>query len=447
MSGIVETDFAKKTSIGDLPIHIGDGNYSAKYPKSNDFLPSGVPFISASDLENGKIRPHNFRFISSEQHSKLSKGHLKFGDVLIVTRGNGVGGVSFVDKQFEGCNINAQLVLLRVDESELHCRFLYYLLSCPTYQLLLRTFGTGSAQPQIPIWSLKSIELQYPPYSDQRAIAAVLGALDDKIELNRRLNATLEAMARALFESWFVDFDPVRAKLDGRQPSGLDSGIAHLFPNSFQESDCGEVPRGWRCGTVGEIGARILDKVEDQSRWASEALIDLSRMPQRSVALGEWGLGAELTTSVTRFLPKDVLFGAIRPYFHKVGIAPMKGVTNVSVFVIRAKQSCDWPFLAALCSLDSTIAFATQLSKGTKMPVVGWSDFSRYPVVVPPLELRRAFEDIAAPLYERIISNVHQSRTLATLRDALLPKLLSGELSVAAEVTAAGATARTAAGA
>jgi type I restriction enzyme S subunit len=259
----------------------------------------------------------------------------------------------------------------------------------------------------------------------------VLGALDDKIELNRRMNATLEAMARALFQSWFVDFDPVRAKLDGRPPAALDPATAALFPEHLEDSPLGHIPKGWKCGTIGELAARILDKVDDPADWASEPLIDLSRMPQRSVALCDWGLGAELTTSVTRFLPRDVLFGAIRPYFHKVGIAPVTGVTNVSVFVVRARKSFDWAFLAALCSLDSTVEFATRVSKGTKMPVVGWPDFSNYSVVVPPAELRRKFADAVAPLYEGIIANIHQSRTLATLRDTLLPKLLSGELSVA----------------
>jgi type I restriction enzyme S subunit len=107
----------------------------------------------------------------------------------------------------------------------------------------------------------------------------------------------------------------------------------------------------------------------------------------------------------------------------------VSGVTNVSVFVVRARKSFDWAFLAALCSLDSTVEFATRVSKGTKMPVVGWPDFSNFSVVVPPADLRRQFTDTVAPLYERIIANVHQSRTLATLRDTLLPKLLSGEIS------------------
>ena len=207
-----------KGTIGELPIHIGDGNYSSKYPKSRDFLPSGIPFITASDLVGGRIRADNFRFISYQQHEELKKGHLKHGDVLVVTRGNGVGNVAFVDREYEGSNVNAQLVLLRAEEKEFHNRFLYYLLSSPLYRGLLKTFGTGSAQPQIPIWSLKRIELQYPRYSEQRAITHILGTLDDKIELNRRMNETLDAMVRAIFKSWFVAFDPVRAKAEGRDP-------------------------------------------------------------------------------------------------------------------------------------------------------------------------------------------------------------------------------------
>ena len=399
-----------------------------------DYVPSGVPVIRGQNLSNGKFVGGEFVFVTEEKADKLKSNLARPGDLVFTQRGNAVlhgGQVAIVpDKPFERYLVSQSQMKLTPDQTKVESRFLYFVFTSADYRHYLRSNAVVTGVPHINLGLLREYALSLPPLAEQKAIAAVLGALDDKIELNRRMNATLEAMARALFQSWFVDFDPVRAKLDGRSPAALDAATAALFPDHLEESPLGHIPKGWKCGTIGELGVRILDKVGKQSEWASEPLIDLSRMPQRSVALDEWGLGAELTTSVTLFLPKDILFGAIRPYFHKVGIAPVHGVTNVSVFVIRAKQAIDGAFLAVLCSLDSTVEFATRVSKGTKMPVVGWPDFANYPIIVPPLELRSAFGDVVAPLYDRIIANIHQSRTLATLRDTLLPKLLSGELSV-----------------
>ena len=244
-------------TLGELPIKIGDGNYSSKYPKASEFLSYGVPFISASDLVNGRIQSSNLRYISPNLHRILTKGHLKAGDILLVTRGNGVGLTAYVDSEYADANINAQLVLLRADNKELNSRFLYYLLSSPEYYGVLKAYGSGSAQPQLPIGSLLRVGIKYPQYQDQVAIADILGSLDDKIELNRRMNATLEESARALFKSWFVDFDPARAKMEGRQPEGIDAETAALFPDRLVESELGLIPEGWHIGALKHCCQRI----------------------------------------------------------------------------------------------------------------------------------------------------------------------------------------------
>ena len=410
--------------------------------KSGDFIETGVPVLKIKNVRLREVDTTEPAYIDQSVAKDTARYFCKTGDLLISMTGSGpqapnsvVGRVARFTGPSDRYLINQRVGrFVNKAPDKLDQRYLFYVLAQDETLWKLVSVATGSAnQANISGSQIESLEVPLPPLAEQKAIAAVLGALDDKIELNRRMNATLETMARALFKSWFVDFDPVRAKLDGRPPAAPDPATAALFPGHLEDSPLGHIPKGWTCGTIGELGARILDKVANQSEWALEPLIDLSRMPQRSVALDEWGLGAELTTSVTRFIPKDILFGAIRPYFHKVGIAPVHGVTNVSVFVISGKQAFDWAFLAVLCSLDSTVEFATRVSKGTKMPVVGWPDFANYPVVVPPREIRRAFANVVAPLYDRIIANLHQSRTLATLRDTLLPKLLSGELSVAAD--------------
>jgi type I restriction enzyme S subunit len=406
-----------------------------------------------TNIGENRIVEDGIARITEEDANRLGQHRLRAGDIIYSRRGD-VEKRALIREREEGWFCGTGCLRVRLGSGIVDPLFASLFLGHPSIREWIVRHAVGATMPNLNTAIMSSVPFALPPLAEQKAIAAVLGALDDKIELNRRMNATLEAMARALFQSWFIDFDPVRRNMDRNQPSTRPSGHPSpsgrrdgdegasgllnspatdaLFPDTFQDSDSGEIPKGWRFGTIGNLGERIMDKVDEQSEWASEPLIDLSRMPQGSVALAEWGLGVELTTSVTRFLPKDVLFGAIRPYFHKVGIAPVHGVTNVSVFVIRAKQAFDWAFLAALCSLDSTVEFATRVSKGTKMPVVGWPDFANYSVVIPPPELRQAFADMVSPLYDQIIANLHQSRTLAALRDTLLPKLLSGELSVAA---------------
>jgi type I restriction enzyme S subunit len=151
-------------------------------------------------------------------------------------------------------------------------------------------------------------------------------------------------------------------------------------------------------------------------------------MPRASIALADWGLGRELTSSVTRFTRGDVLFGAIRPYFQKVGVAPVDGVTNVSVFVIRPKAPSDSALVAASCASPEAARFATRVAKGTKMPVVAWEDFAKLPVPVADDNSRARFQATVEPLLDKLAFNVREMRALADLRDALLPGLIAGDI-------------------
>ena len=171
---------------------------------------------------------------------------------------------------------------------------------------------------------------------DQRVIAHILGTLDDKIELNRRMNATLEAMARALFKSWFVDFDPVRAKVEGRD-TGLPREIADLFPDGFEESAVGEVPRGWRVGTLGDVADHPRRTVQPGKIDATTPYIALEHMPRRCIALSDWGEADGLESNKFEFKKGEILFGKLRPYFHKVGIAPVDGVCSTDIVVVTPR--------------------------------------------------------------------------------------------------------------
>jgi type I restriction enzyme S subunit len=238
-------------------------------------------------------------------------------------------------------------------------------------------------------------------------------------------------MARALFKSWFVDFDPVRAKLDGRQPVGLDSAIAGFFSTSFQGSELGHIPTGWTAGELGDIATNLRRGVQPNEIAPNTPYIALEHMPRRCIALGDWDESADVASGKSAFKKGEILFGKLRPYFHKVGVAPLDGVCSTDILVL-APETPEWfGFLLGHASSDELIQFTDLASTGTKMPRTNWNDISSFKVALPPKPLAAAFAKLIKPMVERITTNLHQSRTLAALRDTLLPKLLSGELSVA----------------
>jgi type I restriction enzyme S subunit len=191
---------------------------------------------------------------------------------------------------------------------------------------------------------LDNIEVAYPGIREQQAIACILGALDEKIELNRRMNRTLEATSRAIFKSWFVDFDPVRAKAAGQQPPGLKPEIAALFPDSFEDSELGEIPMGWRVGLFGTIAQEVRDAVSPSEIEADCPYIALEHIPKRCIALDSWGVADEVASGKLRFRRGDILFGKLRPYFHKVGPAPIDGVCSTDIVVAPPERILVWVF-------------------------------------------------------------------------------------------------------
>ena len=288
--------------------------------------------------------------------------------------------------------------------------------------------GTSGRQ-RVPVDSLDHLTVPLPPLPEQRAIAHILGTLDDKIELNRRMNETLEEMARALFKSWFVDFDPVRAKMEGRD-TGLPPDVADLFPDRLVESELGEIPEGWKIGCLADIAVAPRRGVDPTSLHDETPYIGLEHMPRRSIALTQWEGAGKVTSSKSVFKKGEFLFGKLRPYFHKVGVAPVSGICSTDVIVVAPKASQWSSFVLASISLDEFVAYANQTSTGTRMPRTSWKTMSEYRICLPSAHAVQAFQDAVQPMIDGIVANVHGSRTLAALRDALLPKLVSGELRV-----------------
>jgi len=278
---------------------------------------------------------------------------------------------------------------------------------------------------------MEAIPFVVPPLKDQQAIACILGALDDKIELNRRMNRTLEAMARALFHDWFVDFGPVRAKAAGQAPAGLKPEIAALFPDRLVEVEGRVVPEEWDIGRLGGIAQHPRRSVRPDQIDEDMPYIALEHMPKRCIALSDWGTADGVESNKYEFRTGEILFGKLRPYFHKVGVAPLDGVCSTDIVVVTPQAQHWFGLVLGHVSSDAFVEYTNAFSAGTKMPRTNWDDMSRYEIAVPSTEIAQAYTDQVQPAVKRIATTIHESRTLAALRDTLLPKLISGEVRVA----------------
>jgi type I restriction enzyme S subunit len=395
-------------------------------PMASEYVPQGIPFLRSQNVEPLLVNDSDLKFITPTFHERLRKSALSPGDVVIVRTGK-PGACAVIPSSLPVANCS-DLVIVRCGP-ELDARFLaYYVNSVAVHHV--DSHLVGAVQQHFNVGSARKLLMHLPPVTEQRAIAHILGTLDDKIELNRRMNETLEAMARALFKSWFVDFDPVRAKAEGRDP-GLPKPLAALFSDSFEGSELGQIPKGWEVGRLGDVLDQRVERCDASADTAARPYVPIDCISSRSLFLAEIRPGVEAQSSLTRFYKGDLLFGAMRPYFHKVCIAPFDGTTRTTAFVLFPRAKEDFAFATLLLHHPDTIDYATRHSTGSTIPYAVWSNsLEEMPVILPPSEARRAFDGVVRPMLGRIPEPYFQNQTLAALRDTLLPKLISGELRV-----------------
>lgn len=386
----------------------------------------GVPLIRSQNIRPGRLVLGDTAWVTRAFHDANPKSQLMPGDVLITRVGANAGDVCMVPDGVGEMHLSSAVFARPNSE---HRKYIELFFRSPIGQCILKSRIVGSVSERINTRDVEALLVLLPPKNEEAAIAHILGTLDDKIELNRRMSATLEAMARALFKSWFVDFEPVRAKAEGRD-SGLPPHLAALFPARLIETELGEIPEGWRWGPLGWIANNPRRSAQPAEIPEGTPYIGLEHMPRQSLALGEWARAAGVESNKYWFEKKQVLFGKLRPYFHKVGIAPVDGVCSTDIVVLEPSEPEWWSFLALVASSVEFVAFTDQGSTGTKMPRTSWPEMSRYVSAMPRREVAACFERMIRPSLERIVASVHQSRTLAALRDTLLPKLISGELRV-----------------
>ena len=455
-----------QVQLGDVCRKIGSGATprGGKEAYIND---GPYALIRSQNVYNSGFSRDGLAFISEKQADALQNVDVFPKDVLLNITGDSVARVCQVDPEVLPARVNQHVAILRPDPNRLDPTFLrYYLVSPEIQTMLLSWAGSGGTRNALTKQMIESFEVQAPSdVAEQRAIAHILGRLDDKIELNRRMNETLEEMARALFQSWFVDFLPVRAKQRARTQTGdpvrakaaattppqvgtdwsverarayldsMDKSVVDLFPDRLVDSELGEIPEGWEVGKLGDIVTRLtnnenpgLSPNTEFSHFSIPAY-DEGQLPKRE-------LGKEIKSSKSRVPQNVVLLSKLNPEIERVWLADAlpteKAICSTEFLVLRARP----PFTR---SYVYCIARSPLFREQMKSLVTGTSkSHQRAPAnavlsidtVLPSQEIAEAFELSASRVLRRVLDNRKESRTLATLRDALLPKLVSGEMQV-----------------
>jgi type I restriction enzyme S subunit len=369
---------------------IQDGNHGEIHPVAKDYVSDGVPFLMSGNIREGRVRTDDLKYLTEEHAGALRLPPAQRGDVLLTHKGNQLGRSAVMDN-LDVAVLTPQITYYRVKASDrLDSRFLKFVFDSPAFQHQFTRDAQQSTRPFVSITNQRSLYLPFPPLAEQKRIATVLGALDDKIELNRRLNRILEGMARAVFKAWFIDFEPVKAKAVGATSfPGMPQPIFDQLPDCFVDSDLGEIPEGWKVGKLGDVMRHPSRAVQPNEVDDETPYVGLEHIPRKSISLSEWGVAGSVTSNKHRFLEGEFLFGKLRPYFHKVCVAPVDGVCSTDVVVV-APSSANWNgFVLFHISSPAFIAYTTAASTGTKMPRTNWKDMSSYLVCMPDVALAK----------------------------------------------------------
>ena len=421
----------REVAIGEIADVVGGSTPSTKEPDNFD---GGIPWLTPKDLSG----PHD-RYIGRGERDLSRKGLgscsaklLPTDSVLLSTRAP-IGYVALAKNPI-ATNQGFRSLVVRDGFSP---EYLYYWLVHNTEEL--ERHASGSTFKELSGSALKSIRLRIPPLDEQRAIAHVLGTLDDKIELNRRMNETLEAMVRALFRSWFVDFEPVRAKIEGRwRPGeslpGLPARLHHLFPDRLIPSELGDIPEGWEASTIGQHLTTLLGGTPARSEprywggaipWINSGAVNASRILGPSEFITEEGLAE----SAAKMLPvRTTVIAITGATLGQVSLTEIETAANQSVVGVLSSRAIPGEYVYGW--VEERIEELVALQTGGAQQHVNKGNVNELLLMVPAPDVLHAYIRLVRPVFDEIALNHWESSTLAAQRDGLMPRMVSGELHV-----------------
>lgn len=380
--------------------------------------PKSVRGIGFKMVNMGEI--FKYSFISNQVMDRVqltdaeyNKSMLAEGDLLFARQSlvaSGVGKCILVNELNEETTFESHLIRVRLKNAIAYPKFIYYKFQSQNIRNIVISLSNGVAAHGIKGSDLQNIELELPPLPEQKSIASILSTIDDKIENNLAINKTLEEMAMALYKHWFVDFGPFQ---DGE----------------FVESELGRIPKGWKTGYLKDILKFKKNNIQPSDATKIMPYVPIDCIKSKKLLLDEFKSGEEAKSSLIKFDKGDIIFGAMRVYFHKVCIAPFEGTSRSTAFVFNTHNDFQYSYGLCLLNDENTISFAASNSQGSTIPYAKWDKvLSDMKIIIPPdIELTN-FHEIINEYFNKIIEIFHENQTLNQLRDSLLPKLIIGEV-------------------
>ena len=403
-------------------------------PHSTPHLASDGPYIVRSqDIRAGIFSRDRAAHVSEKTYiERTVRAVPSHGDLLFSREGTYFGIAAEVPANIKVC-LGQRMVLLRPSNPRvLDFQFLKYWLNSPTMVRHVRGFRDGSVAERLNVPTIRSLAILIPPIREQQFIAQSLSILDQKIELNRCMNQTLEAMARSIFKSWFVDFGPVRTKMERNRAPGIALDIAALFPNAFQDSVLGKIPSGWYSTRLSEqidIASGGTPKTTQPEYWNGTVpwVSVADTAPGPYITRTEKTItNAGVEQSAAQLLPAETIVITARGTVGNTALTAEPMAMNQSCYGLRGRGRMGQLFL--LYQVRQQLAILRANTHGSVFETITRSTFDSIEVIQPPDGLLVAFEQLARPLFDRILLNQRENETLADLRDALLPRFVSGEI-------------------
>lgn len=412
------------------------GDIAESISITHSFGKEQLIFLNTSDIANGKVLHNTYSHI--EHWPGQAKKSIQRGDILFSEIRPANGRYAFVDFDADDYVVSTKLMVIRAKNAQVNPKYLYIFLTNNKVTSWLQHLAESRSGtfPQITFDQVSSLEIPLPPKEHQEKIANIISAIDDKIELSHHMNKTLEASARVIFQSWFVNFDPVRAKAEGRQPFGMDSETAALFADSFEESELGQIPKGWDVRAIGDLVDAVggaTPSTKESSYWDGKISFatpkDMSSLSAPILLGTERHITEEGVEQIgSGILPKGTVLLSSRAPIGYLAIANIPVAVNQGVIAMICNQ--ELPNYFVLNWTAQNMETIIGRANGTTFLEISKKNFRPIKVVVPPAGLLQRFTEIVEPLYNQITMNLKESQTLMTLRDTLLPKLLSGEVQL-----------------
>ena len=386
----------KKVPIKELYSGFWDGPHAT--PKEAN---SGPIYLGIKNItEDGHLDFSDIRHIAEEDFPRwIKRTEPKPGDIVFSYEAT-LNRYAIIPEGFRGC-LGRRLALIRTNPEAVETKFLYYYFFGEEWRKTVFKWKiSGATVERLPIINFPEFEVHIPPLPVQRKIADVLSAYDDLIEVNAQRIRVLEAMAQSVYREWFGNVD---AK---------------------------SLPRGWEMKKLGDIAKEVRRSIQPDQIDPETPYFGLEHLPRKSIALSDWGNASEVQSTKLAFKEGEILFGKIRPYFHKVGVAPVDGVSSTDAIIINPIEPEYFGLVLSIVSSEDFVSHATQSSQGTKMPRADWKVLVKYPILVPPKDILNKHNDFMRDIVGMLKNLIFANRNLRRTRDLLLPRLVSGEVVI-----------------